>query len=58
MANIQEKILEDFFKKLAELPDFNPLVIQELRSVFKPSMKPNAIDVVKALSTDLKQSQL
>jgi hypothetical protein len=56
MANIQEEILEEFYKELAAAEGFTDSVVKELRELFSGTKKPKALDVTKALSKPTKES--
>lgn len=55
MANIQEDILEEFYKRLTEAEGFTEEKVKQLRTVFSNSKKPRAVDVIKALSENPKE---
>ncbi|MCO6438152.1 MAG: hypothetical protein J5J06_13745 [Phycisphaerae bacterium] len=52
MSSIQEDILIDFFKQLAELPEFDAERVQSLRAIFEADKKPKAASLVDAISSD------
>ncbi len=49
MATIQEEILEAFFAKLSQAPEFDSDRIDRLREVFTADTKPRATDVTAVL---------
>jgi hypothetical protein len=56
MANIQERILEEFYEQLAKAEGFTDPLVKDLRDLFSGAKKPKAVDVVKALSKSSKES--
>jgi hypothetical protein len=57
MASIQEKILEEFYSKLAREEGFDKERVEQLRALFSGKNKPKTLDVIKALSEDAKEGQ-
>ena len=55
MGTIQEDILEEFFKKLAESEEFDDDRVTRLRKLFAAQEKPKAPTLVAALSDDSKE---
>ena len=54
MATIQEEILNDFFRQLAELSEFDDERVRALRALLEVGKKPKAAALVEALSSDSK----
>lgn len=52
MGTIQEDILAEFLKQLADLPDFDAERVQSLRALFEADKKPKAALLVEVLSSD------
>jgi hypothetical protein len=56
MANIQEEILEEFYRKLAKADGFTEAKVKQVRNLFSGSKKPKAPDLVKVFSENSKDS--
>ncbi len=50
MPTIQEKILEEFYKKLNHSEAFNPAMVKQLRELIEADKKLSAADVATVLS--------
>ena len=55
MANIQDDILEEFYRRLAKAEGFNKEKVDQLRAAFSGGKKPKAVDVINALSSNPKE---
>jgi hypothetical protein len=55
MATIQEEILDEFFRKLAETEGLTDAKVKKLRDLFSVGKKPKAADVIRVLSEPLKE---
>jgi hypothetical protein len=56
MATIQEDILEEFYKRLAEAEGFTEEKVEQFRAVFSSGKKSKAVDVIKALSENSQET--
>lgn len=52
MGSIQEDIVIEFFRQLAELPEFDADRVEALRALFEADKNPKAALLVEALSSD------
>ena len=52
MTSIQEDILDDFFKKLEDLEEFDEQRVAQLRELFSSQKKPNPANIVAALAAE------
>jgi hypothetical protein len=55
MAIIQEEILDEFCRKLAETEGFTDTKVKKLHDLFSVGKKPKAADVIRVLSEPLKE---
>ena len=55
MATIQEKILEEFYRKLAQSEGFTEVKVKQVRELLGGGKKPKAADVLKVFSEDSKE---
>ncbi len=56
MGKIYENILEEFFKKLSELDEFDDERVTRLRYLFATQKKPKPVAFEEVLSTDSKEA--
>ena len=56
MPSIQEKILEEFYLKLAQADGFTDAKVKQVRELFGGSKKPKAIDLIKVFAEMTKES--
>lgn len=52
MGSIQEDILTEFLRQLAELPEFDTERVKALQALFGAEKKPKADSLVEALSSE------
>jgi hypothetical protein len=56
MANIQEDILEEFYKRLAKAEGFTGEKVEQVRDLFSDRKKPKAVELIKVFSERPKES--
>jgi len=56
MPSIQEKILEEFYLKLALADGFTEAKVNQVRELFGGSKKPKAVDLIKVFAETSKEN--
>lgn len=56
MLSIQEKILEEFYLKLAQADGFTEAKVNQVRELFSGSKKPKAADLIKVFTETPKET--
>jgi hypothetical protein len=56
LASIQEEILEEFYKKLAQADGFTEAKVAQVRELFGGSKKPKAVDLIKIFAETPKEN--
>jgi hypothetical protein len=55
VPSIQEKILEEFYLKLAQADGFTQAKVNQVRELFSGSKKPKAVDLTKVFAETTKE---
>jgi hypothetical protein len=56
MANIQEKILEEFYRRLEEADGFTEAKLKQVRDLLSGGKKPKAADLMTVFSANPKEN--